>query len=358
MTPEEKLFAKYEKCRVMLVGFNPPEVKQLKGWFFEKHNKNLTEIRDAASAWQKFDLASFHFIIIKEGEENEELLSKLVESNRFQRTPIILFSKTPDVFANSYAKRDMIGRFCKLPVNLNELEASFVGILKGGVAEANAPRGGAGAFANYNNGCRALEEGRLAEAKEEFRLCLKENPGFFDAYLKMGETLAALGEGDAAARVLHRAGEIRPDDSRAPFLLGLVELKKGDAAKATEMFDKAVAIEPRNVGLIIGVGNAFLEKNMIEEALRYFNMARDLSPDFLQVYNRLGITLSRAGRFGESETMYNRALELDKDDPGIHFNLGMMWGRKGDKEKAREKFKKCIELNPGMTAAKEMLAKT
>jgi len=357
MTPEEKLFAKYEKCRVMLVGFNPPEVKQLKGWFFEKRNKNLTEMRDAASAWQKLDLAAFHFIIIKDGEDNEELLSKLVESNRFQRTPIILFSKTPEVLANSYAKRDMIGRFCKLPVNLNELEASFTGVLKGGVAEANMPAGGAGAYANYNNGCRELAEGRLAEAKEEFRLCLKENPRFFDAYLKMAETLMALGESDAAARVLHRAGEIRPDDSRASFLLGQVELKKGNAAKATEWFDKSVGLEPRNVKLIIGIGNAFLEKNLIEEALRYFNMAKDLSPDFLHVYNRLGITLSRAGRFGESEAMYNRALELDKDDPGVHFNLGMMWGRKGDKEKAREKFKKCLELNPGMTAASEMLSK-
>lgn len=53
MTPEERLFAEYEKCRVMLVGFNPPEVKQLKGRFFEKRNKNPTEIRDAASALQK-----------------------------------------------------------------------------------------------------------------------------------------------------------------------------------------------------------------------------------------------------------------------------------------------------------------
>jgi Flp pilus assembly protein TadD len=358
MTPEERLFAKYEKCRVMLVGFNPPEVKQLKGWFFEKRNNNLTEIRDADSAWQKLDLASFHFVIIQDGEENEELLSKLVDSNRFLRTPIILFSKTPEVLANSYARRDMIGRFCKLPVNLNELEAAFVGVLKGGVAEANMPKGGAGAFANYHNGCRELAEGRQAEAKEEFRLCLKESPRFFDAYLKMGETLTALGENDAAARVLHRADEIKPNDSRTFFLLGLLELKKGDAAKATEGFDKAVGLEPKNVRLIIAIGNAFLERNMIEEALRYFNMARDLSPDFLNVYNRLGITLSRAGRFGESETMYNRALELDKDDPGVHFNLGMMWGRKGDKEKAREKFKKCLELNPGMTAAKEMLAKS
>jgi Flp pilus assembly protein TadD len=359
MTPaEERLYAKYEKCRVLTVGFNGPEFKQLKGWFIEKRNKNLTEMSDAAAVWEKLNLASFHFVVLKiDNDENEDLLAKLVDSKRFQRTPIIAFSRSPEVYTNSYAKRDMIGRFCKLPINLNEFEKIMVALLTQGVVEASATKAGTGSLLNFTNGCKALEEGRLAEAKEELRLCLKEDPKFFDAYLKMGETLIALGEHDTALRVLQRANEIQPDNSRTFFLLGQAELEKGDPVKAMAEFDKAVALEPKNVKLLMDIGNAFLAKNMIEEALKYFNMARELSPDFLNVYNRMGITFSRAGRFDEAETMYNKALELDKEDPGVYFNLGMMWSRKGDKEKAKEKFKKCLELNPQMDAAKEMLTK-
>lgn len=358
MTPEEKLFAKHEKNRVLVVGFNPIEFKQLKGFFLEKRNNNITEMRDPAAAWQKLELSTFHFVILKaDNDDAEDFLAKVVDSNRFQRTPMIVYSKSPDVYTHSYAKRKMVGRFCRHPINLNDFEKTIIGLLAAGGVEASATMAGSGALLNFNKGCLALDRGNLAEAKEELRLCLKEDPKFLDAYLKMGETLILLGEHDTALRVLGRAEEIHPANARTHFLRGQAELGNGNPQKAMEEFDKAIALEPKNVKLMMDAGNAFLAKNMIDEALKYFMMARETWPDFINVYNRMGITFSRAGRFEEAGQMYDKALQLDKDDPGVHFNIGMMWHRKGDKEKAKEKFKKTLELNPEMTTAREMLEK-
>ena len=358
MTPEEKLFLKFEKSRFLFIGFNPPELKLMKAWLHGKHLTNITDVKDAKAAWSKLELSLFHFILIKaDQEENDQLLDKMVDSHRFEHTPILVFSRAPEVYAHSYAKRDAVGRYCKLPVNLGEVEKFVVALMQAGKVEKSQIGQAAGTMNHYHRGCKALEEGRLDAAKEEFRLTLKDDPKFLDGYLKMGETLIEKDDFDTAIRVLDRANEYFPGNARVFFLIGRANFGKGERQKAQEAFDKALTLEPNNVRMIMDIGNMFLAENLIDEALRYFNMARDKSPEFLSVYNRIGIALSRAGRFEEAEATYNQALELDKDDPGIHFNIGMMWHRRQDKAKATECFKKCLELDSGMKVAREMLEK-
>ena len=358
MTPEERLFLKYEKARVFIVGFTPPEFKLLKAYFHGKHITGITEARDAEAAFSKLELAAFHFLFINvDLYNNHTLLDRVVDTTRFANTPIFVFSKTPLVYQYSYEKRKIKGAFCRLPVNINEVEKSLLALLKEGKIERSQIGNLAGMLQHYSLGCRALENGNLAEAKEELRLALKEDPKFFEGYLKMAEVLTAQGDYDTALRVLAKANEIQPDDSRVFFRMGMVQLAKGDKAAALELCKKAILLEPRNVKLIMDCGNAFLEKNHIEEALYFFNMAKNQSPDFIYAYNRIGIAMSRAGRFVEAEDSYTHALKLDENDPGIYFNLGMMWMRQQKNDKAAEKFKQALVLDPELKEAREMLDK-
>ncbi len=358
MTPEEKLFLKYEKARIFIVGFVPPEFKLLKAYFQGKHLLGITEARDAETAFSKLELAAFHFLFINvDLHNNHTLLERVVETTRFANTPIFVFSKTPMVYKYSYEKRKMTGAFCHLPVNINEVEKSLLALLKEGKIEKSQIGNLAGVMQHYTLGCKALESGNLAGAKEELRLALKEDPKFFDGYLKLAEVLTAQADYDTALRVLAKANEIQPNDARVFFRMGMVQLAKGDKAAAMDLCKKAITLDPRNVKLIMDCGNAFLEKNHIDEALYFFNMAKEQSPDFIYAYNRIGIALSRAGRFEESEESYNHALKLDENDPGIYFNLGMMWMRQQKNDKAAEKFKQAIALDPEMNEAREMLGK-
>lgn len=358
MTPEEKLFLKYEKARIFIVGFIPPEFKLLKAYFHGKHITGITEARDADAAFSKLELAAFHFLFINvDLYNNHTLLERVVDTTRFANTPIFVFSKTPAVYQYSYEKRKIKGVFCRLPVNINEVEKSLLVLLKEGKIEKSQIGNLAGVMQHYTLGCKALDAGSLAEAKEHLRMALKEDSKFFDGYLKLAEVLTAQGDFDTALRVLAKANEIQPNDARVFFKMGMVQLAKGDKAAAMELCKKAITLDPRNVKLIMDCGNAFLEKNHIEEALYFFNMAKDQSPDFIYAYNRIGIALSRAGRFEESEASYNHALKLDENDPGIYFNLGMMWMRQQKNDKAVEKFKQALLLDPEMKEARDMMDK-
>lgn len=358
MTPEEKIFSKHEKDKFMVVGFTPPEMKQFKGWLYEKHITSVMEMPDGDAAWQKLELSNTHCILIKgDTDESDVFLGRLLDSRRFINTPIMVFSKSHEVYKHSYEKRNMTGRFFPLPVNLNDFEKAALELMQAGKVEVSQTSQMAGVMFHYNKACALLEDDKFAEAKDELRLSLKEDPHFFDGYLKMGEALVGLEDYETALRVLRKGNEIHPDDARTFYLIGLAEFGKGGAGPATEEFGRAIALEPQNVRQIMDVGNVFLEKNMIDEALRFFNMAQKMSPEFLTIYNRIGIALSRAGRFEEAEQSYNRALKIDAKDPGVYFNLAMMWHRKGTSAKAAEFFKKCLELNPAMTAARDMLAK-
>lgn len=358
MTPEEKLFFKYEKARIFIVGFIPPEFKLLKAYFQGKHIIGITEARDADVAFSKLELAAFHFLFINvDLYSNHTLLERVVDTARFVNTPIFVFSKTPTVYQYSYEKRKIKAVYCHLPVNINEMEKSLLALLKEGKIEKSQIGMLGGVMQQYTLGCKAMELGNLAEAKEKFRLALKEDPKFFDGYLKMAEVLTAQGDYDTALRVLAKANEVQPNDARVFFKMGMVQLAKGDKAAAVDLCKKAITLDPRNIKLIMDCGNAFLEKNHIEEALYFFNMAKDQSPDFIYAYNRIGIALSRVGRFEESEASYNHALRLDENDPGIYFNLGMMWMRQQKNDKAVEKFKQAIALDPEMKEAREMMDK-
>ncbi len=358
MTPEERLFQKYEKARLFVVGFAPPEFKLLKAYFHGKRLTAISEARDAEAAWSKLELSSFHFLFINADlYNNHTLLAQVVESNRFVNTPIFVFSKTPDVYRYSYEKRRMKGVFCRLPVNMNEVEKELLEVMKGGGVEKSQIGMLAGAMQHYSLGCKSLDKGNLAEAKEHLRLALKEDPRFYDGFLKMAEVLTFQKDFETALRVLGRAHELQPQDPRVFFLMGGVDLEKGDKAAAIEQFKKAVALEPRNIHLIMDIGNALLEKNHIDEALFFFNLAKNQSPDFIYAYNRIGIALSRAGRFDEAEASYNHALTLDNRDPGIYFNIGMMWMRCQKNDKAADQFKEALRLDPEMAEAREMLDK-
>lgn len=358
LTPEEKLYAKYEKSKTFLVGFTPPEVKLLKAWFHGKRLASIAEARDAAQAWTKLDLAAFHIIFVNvDLHENSALLARMVDSNRFVSTPVFVFSKSPAVYKNSYAKRRMRGYFCRLPVNINEVEKNVLDLFKEGKFEKSQIGMLSGAIQHYSLGCKALERRDFDAAKEDLRQALKADPEFVDGYLKMAQVLTAQKNFDTALAVLDKAHKLAPEDSRVWYLAGIANLERGRNDMAMQLFTKAVGQEPKNINLIMDIGNAFLEKNMIEEALHFFDMARTQSPDFIYAYNRIGIALSRAGRFDEAEASYNHALTLDDKDPGVYFNLGMMHMRKNTLPKAAEFFKRSLDLDSEMTEAKEMLDK-
>ena len=357
-TEQDKLYQKYCKSKFFLVGFGAPEIKHFKTYLYDKRLKDVTDEKDPEIAWEKVDLGSYHFVLINlDASGNDTFMERLVESNRFTKTPIFSFSKSNEVYMNSYANRKVTGSFLKMPINLAEFENELVVVMEKGGFERNEINGMSQTMAHYTKGCTAYLANELETAKEEIRLSLKEDPHNIDAYIKMGEILIDMEDNDAALRVLNAAAQLDSKNARVLYLLGILDLKVEKFDDARKAFDKGVELEPDNVQYIVDIGNEYMDLNMIDDALHFFNMAKSKAPEFLYIYNRIGIALSRAGRFDEAEQEYRKALEIDDKDAGIYFNMGMLECRRDNKEKAAEHFKKTLTIDAGLVEAKQMLEK-
>lgn len=353
---DQAIFAKLEKCSFLSAGFSQVEGKLIKQELREKRITKLDDIRDTENLARKLELASYHFIIINvDTGDNAESLSKIVASHRFENTPIIVFSKTPGVYRNSYSRKPMIGQFVEFPLTSAKIEQAILEIAKTGVYEKNQVGNFSEVLEHYNNGTKAFDNEELDEAEKEFKLCIKADGTFIDGYIKLADVLLTKKDFPNAMQTLKKAVGIDKHNAEIFYLVGIIHTEHDKKDSAFSAFNKGVEAEPDNVHMIIDMGNACLDKNWVEEALHFFNMAKSKNPEYIHVYNRIGIALSRAGKFEDAEKEYDRAMEIDPSDAGVRFNIGMMWIRRKENGKAAGFFKKAVALDPTLDEAKEML---
>ncbi|MBI4665083.1 MAG: tetratricopeptide repeat protein [Nitrospinae bacterium] len=352
------LFDKYGKRRISIVMDNRNERKQVKNVLRDDGFSDISEFDDCKEAWEKLKLSTTSLLVFPvDHQDGLDFLKQLIESTRFKHTPLLLFTNKPKEHPKHYTNADALIYWAETPINGYKVEQALIEILKKGAVEKNRVLDESKALEHYNKGIDAFENGDFEEAKEELRQTLKESPDFFEAYLKMAETLFELEDYDAALRVLQKADQLQPDHPRALMIKAMVACETMEKEKALRVMDLCVSRRKNDLMFIIEMGNLALNKGWIDEAIGYFEMAHNIDPQLIHVYNRIGIAQSRAGRFDKALEMYSRALEMDDSDAGVHFNIGMTFYRKGEVTKAVESFKKAHTLDPKMKEPIEWLAK-
>ena len=101
----------------------------------------------------------------------------------------------------------------------------------------------------------------------------------------------------------------------------LEALKKGNAAKAQELFKKAIErdknrIEKDKENLarnFINLGNAYYFDFKVEEAIKAYDKAIEINPDDYKAWYNKGVALNKLGRHEEAINAVNKATELKKN---------------------------------------------
>ncbi len=102
------------------------------------------------------------------------------------------------------------------------------------------------AVQRYNNGLKKQQDGRYDDAVSEYStglMLMGDKAELFEKFVLNNYAVMAVqrGEYDAAEKLLKKAIEIDPDYNIAITNLGLVYMKKGDAAKAVKTWSKIMA---------------------------------------------------------------------------------------------------------------------
>lgn len=204
------------------------------------------------------------------------------------------------------------------------------------------------------------EKNKPADAIAAFRQVLRTDPGNTEAIIELAYLHAGLRQWPAAAKYLRQASMQDPGNMRLRMDLAHALSAVDDAAGAAEQF-RVVAAEPgefqekaRQALSTLGAGAqaqqragyrktvnegwAALRRGDRAGARRKFEQALAMDPKDAGVIKQVGFLDLHDGKMEAAVRNFETARALDSGDHFIALQLGYLYERMGDKERSREAF--------------------
>lgn len=177
---------------------------------------------------------------------------------------------------------------------------------------------------------RCRDEGRLDDAEAICGAVLEFDRACFDALFLAG-TLAAQKKNLARAlELLQEAIDLQPDHVEANINKGKVLQELGRCAAAVASYDAAIALEGGCVEAYFSRGMALASLGHYESALTSYDAAIALQPDHAQAHSDRGRMLAALARFDAALESYDRAIALDPEDAQFRVNQALAMLTLGD----------------------------
>jgi tetratricopeptide (TPR) repeat protein len=165
-----------------------------------------------------------------------------------------------------------------------------------------------GERARLENGKRAYNAGRVAEAAEEFRRALEVRPESVEARINLAAALARQGDRDGAIARLREAVELAPANATARFNLGLLLAAGGSSPEAIDHLAAAVAARPQDAEARRELARLLRDAGRYEEALKEYGQAVEKAPSDEGARLGRAETLVRTGRYREARDLLEEDL--------------------------------------------------
>ncbi len=112
------------------------------------------------------------------------------------------------------------------------------------------------------------------------------------------------------------SGDAASPEKKAEFFanLGSQQLASADTAGAAASFQKALALDPKSVGAVTGMGEIALRQGLFGDAIAHLKKAARLAPKSSRVYTLLGEAYLNSGQNGTAAENFKKALQLDPDN--------------------------------------------
>lgn len=189
---------------------------------------------------------------------------------------------------------------------------------------------------------------------------VEENPRFALGYATLGEAyrLKFLMDHDPASveQALANCRKAVEIDGRLPAVhvtLGHLHATLGKNDLALQEFQKALEINPRDAGALMGTADVEEHLGRVQDAEANYKRAIGLRQDYWEGYSALGAFYARQKRVQESIAQYQRVIELTTDNPEAYSDLGVEYMELKDSQSyaaAEAALQKSIQLAPNYQA--------
>ena len=111
------------------------------------------------------------------------------------------------------------------------------------------------------------------------------------------------------------------------------------------LWSKTLESSPNSLVAHGGLGMAYLDRNMLNEAQQEFETAIKLYPNHAKSYYNLGVVYHQRGDLNTAGENYKRSIAIDPDLMRAHYNLAVLYVKQGSIDLAIRHFVKVTELD-------------
>ncbi|HNY49264.1 MAG TPA: tetratricopeptide repeat protein [Smithella sp.] len=117
--------------------------------------------------------------------------------------------------------------------------------------------------------------------------------------------------------------------------------------KLVEICERAVAVQPEDVGLLNELGNAYYESRRYTQATEIYKKLIEMEDDNPAFYCLWGNALFANGLYQESELAYRKAGAIDSENADrYYFKMAVLFQQAGKHQDAERLFHQCLKMNP------------
>lgn len=130
---------------------------------------------------------------------------------------------------------------------------------------------------------------------------------------------------------------------------------QGDFEAAAAEYERALAVDPEDVNVLLSLGACLGRLNRYAEAARYFERATELDPEDYMAWYNLGQARRRLGDLDEARSALGRAEEMAADDFAVLFGLGQVLLEAGRPGRAAKRLARAARLEDASPAVHRVL---
>ena len=199
-----------------------------------------------------------------------------------------------------------------------------------------APRYHPQAARLYDTGLRALAHGDQEKARTALEEAVALDASLADAHCVLGLIYKGAEETHAAAEAFRQATIADENYIEAYYELGDVLLVHlGDTAQATQVLQKAVAMDADHARTRTLLGIAYFRDNLTDAAIRELQHALTLDPTSQAAHYTLGSAFLQQEAWQSAIDTFKKLIEIDPFHAKAHFSLGTAYRRIGETEIAQ-----------------------
>ncbi len=159
------------------------------------------------------------------------------------------------------------------------------------------------------------------------------------------------GELDRAAGLYAQVLQAQPRSARVHYLLGLLEMRRGDLERAQSHLDTSLAIDPAQGEAWRALGELAGRTGRLQAATSALRSAVACDRNSALTWFQLGMALDQCGEAQQAAKAYRRAIRLKPVFPEAWCNLGNSLRKLGEADGAEDALRKAIAQRSGFAEA-------